>query len=145
MAFQMNVIQVKNIHNLKEKNYLYGTHYLPHDVEVISLGSNNRSRRDILEGLGIRPITTVPRIASVEDGIAMVRDKFKSCWFHEENCEGGLEALSNYQYQFDDKHDTFRKVPLHNAASNGSDAFRMFAQGFEEYIDSPELEFASEW
>ena len=130
---------------LKEKNYLYGTHYLPHDVEVISLGSNNRSRRDILEGLGIRPITTVPRIASVEDGIAMVRDKFKSCWFHEENCEGGLEALSNYQYQFDDKHDTFRKVPLHNAASNGSDAFRMFAQGFEEYIDSPELEFASEW
>ena len=129
---------------LKEKNYLYGTHYLPHDVEVISLGSNNRSRRDILEGLGIRPITTVPRIASVEDGIAMVRDKFKSCWFHE-NCEEGLEALANYQYQFDDKHDTFRKVPLHNAASNGADAFRMFAQGFEEYIDSPELEFASEW
>ena len=132
-------------HVLKEKGYLYGTHYLPHDVEVISLGSNNRSRRDILEGLGVHPITTVPRIASVEDGIAMVRDKFKACWFHEENCEEGLEALSNYQYQFDDKHNTFRKVPLHNAASNGADAFRMFAQAFEEDNYIQELDFASEW
>ena len=132
-------------HVLKEKGYLYGTHYLPHDVEVISLGSNNRSRRDILEGLGVHPITTVPRIASVEDGIAMVRDKFKSCWFHEENCEEGLEALANYQYQFDEKHDTFRKVPLHNAASNGADAFRMFAQAFEEDTYIQELDFASEW
>ncbi len=131
-------------HVLKEKGYLYGTHYLPHDVEVISLGSNNRSRRDILEGLGVHPITTVPRIASVEDGIAMVRDKFKACWFHE-NCEEGLEALSNYQYQFDEKHDTFRKVPLHNAASNGADAFRMFAQAFEEDTYIQELDFASEW
>ena len=132
-------------HVLKEKGYHYGTHYLPHDVEVISLGSNNRSRRDILEGLGVHPITTVPRIASVEDGIAMVRDKFKSCWFHEENCEAGLEALSNYQYQFDEKHATYRKVPLHNAASNGADAFRMFAQAFEEDTYIQELDFASEW
>ena len=132
-------------HVLKEKGYLYGTHYLPHDVEVISLGSNNRSRRDILEGLGVHPITTVPRSASVEDGIAMVRDKFKACWFHEENCEEGLEALANYQYQFDEKHDTFRKVPLHNAASNGADAFRMFAQAFEEDTYIQELDFASEW
>ena len=132
-------------HVLKEKGYLYGTHYLPHDVEVISLGSNNRSRRDILEGLGVHPITTVPRIASVEDGIAMVRDKFKACWFHEENTEQGLEALSSYQYQFDEKHDTYRKVPLHNAASHGADAFRMFAQAFEEDTYIQELDFASEW
>ena len=75
----------------------------------------------------------------------MVRDKFKACWFHEENCETGLEALSNYQYQFDEKRDTYRKVPLHNAASNGADAFRMFAQAFEEDTYIQELDFASEW
>ena len=130
---------------LKAKGYLYGTHYLPHDVEVINLGSNNRSRREMLEDLGVNPITTVPRINSVEDGIAMVRDVFKSCWFHEENCEEGLNALGNYQYQYDDKYETFRKVPLHNWASNGSDAFRMFAQGYAGDISGPALEFASEW
>jgi len=130
---------------LKDKGYLYGTHYLPHDVEVKTLGSNNRSRREILEGMGVDPITTVPRISSVEDGIAMVRDVFKRCWFHKENCAEGLEALANYQYQYDDSYQTFRKVPLHNWASNGSDAFRMFAQGFEDDVSSPNIEFASEW
>ena len=108
---------------LQDKGYLYGTHYLPHDVEVKTLGSNNRSRREILEGMGVNPITTVPRISSAE----------------------GLDALANYQYQFDDSYQTFRKVPLHNWASNGSDAFRMFAQGYEDDIVSPNLEFASEW
>ena len=130
---------------LKDKGYLYGTHFLPHDVEVKTLGSNNRSRREIMEGMGVNPITTVPRISSVEDGIAMVRDVFKRCWFHEENCAQGLDALANYQYQFDDSYQTFRKVPLHNWASNGSDAFRMFAQGYEDDVVSPNLEFASEW
>jgi len=130
---------------LKDKGYLYGTHFLPHDVEVKTLGSNNRSRREILESMGVNPITTVPRISSVEDGIAMVRDVFKSCWFHKDNCAEGLDALANYQYQFDDSYQTFRKVPLHNWASNGSDAFRMFAQGYEDDIVSPNLEFASEW
>ena len=128
-----------------QNGWIYGTHYLPHDVEVKTLGSNNRSRRDILEGMGVNPITTVPRISSVEDGIAMVRDVFKSCWFHKDNCEDGLNALSNYQFQYDDTYETFRKVPLHNWASNGADAFRMFAQGYEDDIVSPNLEFASEW
>ena len=130
---------------LKDKGYLYGCHYLPHDVEVKTLGSNNRSRREIMEGMGVNPITTVPRISSVEDGIAMVRDVFKRCWFHQENCAEGLDALANYQYQYDDSYQTFRKVPLHNWASNGSDAFRMFAQGYEDDVVSPNLEFASEW
>jgi phage terminase large subunit len=44
-------------HVLREKGYLYGTHYLPHDVEAVVLGSGNRSRREILEGLGVQPIT----------------------------------------------------------------------------------------
>ena len=130
---------------LREKDYLWGDHYLPHDVEVKALGAGNRSRRDILEDLGIAPIITVPRISSVEDGIAMVRDVFKSCWFHQEACEDGLNALANYQYQYDDKFETFRKVPLHNWASNGADAFRMFAQGYDDDTDSPTLNFASEW
>ena len=132
-------------HVLRDKGYLYGDHYLPHDVEAVMLGSGNRSRREILEGLGVQPIHTVPRIASVEDGIAQVRDVFRSCWFHQENCEEGLNALANYQYQWDDKFDTFRKVPLHNWASNGADAFRMFAQAYQAETTAPDLEFTSEW
>jgi hypothetical protein len=132
-------------HVLQDKGYLYGDHYLPHDVEAVMLGSGNRSRREILEGLGVQPIVTVPRIASVEDGIAQVRDVFRSCWFDQTDCEEGLNSLANYQYQWDDKFDTFRKVPLHNWASNGADAFRMFAQAYQAETTAPDLEFTSEW
>ena len=130
---------------LRDKDYVYGTHYLPHDAEHKVLGSNNRSRREILEGLGVMPSVTVPRIDSVENGIAMVRDVFSKCFFHAENCETGLNALANYQYVWDERYDTFRQSPLHNWASNGSDAFRMFAQGYEEEIESIDLDFSSEW
>jgi len=130
---------------LREKDYVYGTHYLPHDAEHRVLGSNNRSRREILEGLGVSPSKIVPRIDSVENGIAMVRDKFSKCFFHAENCEVGLNALANYQYVWDERYDTFRQSPLHNWASNGADAFRMFAQGYEEEVESIDLDFSSEW
>jgi phage terminase large subunit len=130
---------------LRDKDYMYGTHYLPHDAEHRVLGAGNRSRREILEGLGVSPTHTVPRIDSVENGIAMVRDMFSKCFFDAERCETGLNALANYQYVWDERYDTFRQNPLHNWASNGADAFRMFAQGYEEEVAEVELDFSSEW
>lgn len=130
---------------LRDKDYLYGTHYLPHDAEHRVLGSGNRSRREILEGLGVSPCKTVPRIDSVENGIAMVRDRFPKCFFNGETCESGLNSLANYQYVWDERYDTFRQNPLHNWASNGADAFRMFAQGYEEEVEEIDLDFSSEW
>ena len=116
---------------LKAKDYTYGTHYLPHDVEVTDLSSRRGSRRSILEGLGIKPIEVVPRIEGVNDGIELTRQIFGNCWFDEKRCERGLECLANYQYVFDEKYDTHRRTPLHNWASNGADAFRQFGQGWQ--------------
>ena len=130
---------------LKERGYTYSDHYLPHDVEVRTLGSSNRSRREILEGLGVLPIVTVPRIDSLENGIAQTRSMFSSCWFDAEKCEEGLNALANYQYVWDERYDTFRQTPLHNWASNGADAFRQFAQGYAPDDHNIKLEFKSEW
>lgn len=130
---------------LKEKDYLYGDHYLPHDVEVTSLGSGNRTRRQILEEGGIKPIRVVPRIQNVNEGIEQTRQKFNACWFDADRCEKGLEALANYQYVFDEKYDTFRQTPLHNWASNGADAFRQFGQAFTVRDKPKALNFESAW
>lgn len=116
---------------LKEKGYFYGEHFLPHDVAVTDL-SARKSRKEILEGAGVKPINVVPRIRDVNEGIELTRQKFASCWFDEDRCEQGLEALANYQYIYDEQYKTFRQRPLHNWASNGADAFRQFAQGFVE-------------
>jgi len=56
-----------------------------------------------------------------------------------------LNSLANYQYVWDERYDTFRQNPLHNWASNGADAFRMFAQGYEEEVEEIDLDFSSEW
>ena len=119
---------------IRERGYIYGEHFLPHDVEVQVLGMD-RTRRQQLEDAGISPIIVVPRIKDVNEGIEMTRATFGHCWFDEERCERGLECLSNYQYVFDDQNDTYRRHPLHNWASNGADAFRQFAQGFKEADD----------
>lgn len=127
------------IEALKDKRYNYGRHYLPHDVEVTELTSN-KSRREMLEAGGITPIIVVPRVTSINEGIAMTRRAFSTCYFDEERCADGLEALANYQYTFDEKYDTFRQTPLHNWASNGADAFRQFGQGYKHSVSiTPQL------
>lgn len=130
---------------LKEKDYLYGTHYLPHDVEVTDLSSRRGSRRRILEDGGVKPVQVVKRIAELNTGIELTRKAFSRCWFDADRCEDGIEALANYQFVFDEKYDTFRQAPLHNWASNGADAFRQYAQGFIEAVAPPKAINFSGW
>lgn len=114
---------------LKDRGYLYGTHHLPHDVEHDILGMPE-TRRKMLEKMGIKPLVVVPRIPHINEGIELTRKRFGSCWFDEVRCERGLECLSNYQFLFDEKYDTFRQTPAHTWASHGADAFRMFGEGY---------------
>ena len=114
-----------------ERKWLYGTHYIPHDGNVVDLSSvNNMSRRMILEEAGVTPIIVVPKIPNIVDGIELTRKKFDECYFDEEGCEIGLRALEGYEWTYDELHKTTRKTPAHNWASNGADAYRQFAQGY---------------
>jgi len=133
---------------LKDKGYLYGEHFLPHDVQVSEL-STNRTRKSTLEDLGVTPIQVVPRIKSINEGIEQTRQAFASCWFDKGRCDDGLKALKNYQYHYDEKYQVFRQTPLHNWASNGADAFRQFGQGYStesndwgDDLDYPNMSYA---
>lgn len=115
---------------IKEKGYNYGHHYMPHDVEHQLLGFGNRTRKQMFEGAGVKPIIVVPRINSIHEGLEMVRSNFHTCWFDEKKCEKGLVALRNYKYRFDDNAKDYKPEPAHDWASHGADAFRQFAQGY---------------
>ena len=114
---------------LKARDYVYGTHHLPHDVGVTSL-STGRSRLDTLKGLGVTPVRVVARATSVADEIQVVRDSLAACWFDEAHCDKGIKALENYRKAWDDKLGTFKDQPLHNWACHAADAFRCFAVGW---------------
>ena len=119
---------------LKEKGYLYGKHYLPHDVNVTDLSrGDNKSRKQILESLGVKPISVVPRVSDINKGIEQTRQSFPTCWFDEERCKEGLKALEGYKKSYDEKNQVFRNSPMHDWCSNPADAFRQFAQGYTEH------------
>lgn len=111
---------------LKSKPYRYSDHLLPHDVQAHEIGTG-KSRADVLINFGIRP-TTVPKVP-VDDGIQAVRSLLPRCVFDAGRCAYGIEALRQYQRDWDEKRQTFQPRPRHDWASHAADAFRYGALG----------------
>ena len=112
---------------LSNKNYHNMDHILPHDVQVKELGTG-KSRLETLHNLGIQDVTIAPKLA-IEDGIQAARSMLNRCWFDEEKCNRGIEALRQYRREFDEKNKTWRGKPLHDWTSHGADAWRYLAVG----------------
>ena len=118
---------------LRERDYTYGDHYLPHDVRVKEM-SSGKSRLDVLRSLGLTQIRVVPKI-SLEDGINAVRTILTRCWFDAKSCNRGVEALRQYRTDYDDRTQTYRNRPLHDWTSHPCDAFRYLAISLHDPID----------
>lgn len=116
------------IAKLQEKNYIYGKHTAPHDISQREL-MNGQTRIKTADALGIK-FEIAPR-TPVVDGIDSVRGIFDFCWFDGDKCREGLNALKNYRKQFDEKRKTYLNKPYHDWASNGADAFRTMAVGYD--------------
>ena len=113
---------------LQERNYLYGTHYGPHDLEVREVGSG-KSRREMAYDLGIN-FRVVPRLP-VEDGLHAARLLIPRLWFDRVNCRDALEALRHYHRAYNERTRTFRDQPVHDWSSHFADALRYMAIGLE--------------
>ena len=81
---------------LAQKPYVFGRHYLPHDVMVRELGAGGRSRCETLSGLGVRPIE-VGVAADPEERINASRLMIPVTWFDASACAPGLERLRSYR------------------------------------------------
>lgn len=118
----------------RENDWVYGTHYLPHDGNNTDI-SATESRREILERLGVRPIRIVPRVTDLNAGIELLRGSFSTYRIDETECAEGIAHIENYRYQQDKHPDAmgnpvFRRIPLKNGADHCVDALRQHAQGY---------------
>lgn len=109
--------------------YTYKTHFAPHDIEVREWAAGGKSRVETAREMGIR-FRTVP-IHRVEDGIEAVRNVLPTCWFDEENCDQGIQALRSYTKEWDEKRKMFRANPKHDWSSHGADSFRIFGMAYK--------------
>jgi hypothetical protein len=127
---------------LKEKDYNYSKHYFPHDIAVRTLGEAAKKREDIVRGLGIKPIHKVTRARNLDEvliGINLVRSFLMSAYIDEQMCSQGIAHLDAYRKEWDEKMGTWKRGPLHNAASNAADALRTGVVGFKD-VDNSLLE-----
>lgn len=113
---------------LTKKDYNYGDHLAPHDIEVRELGSG-KSRLETAYSLGIR-FKVVPKM-KVADGINAARMLLPKCYFDRDKTAEGLDMLRQYRQEWDDKKRSFRDAPRHDFTSHAADAFRYLAVGLE--------------
>jgi phage terminase large subunit len=111
------------------KKYNYRDTNWPHDGAARNLGEKAERRDTIMGTLGFRP--RVHERYNVADGIDAGRRLIAKAYFDSVKCERGIDALKNYQREFDSKNKIFRDSPLHNWASNGADAWRLLAMSLK--------------
>ena len=117
---------------VSEKPYRYARHWLPHDARAKTLASGGKSVvEQLLAGLGgAERVAIVPNL-DVQDGIQAARRAIGRTWFDETRCYEGLEALRQYQREYDEDKKAFRERPRHDWTSHAADAYRMLAVAWQ--------------
>lgn len=117
---------------LQEKEYNFGNHYMPHDASVRSI-QTGKSLIDFAQNMGLSPIVQAPRPKNQEEFLSQIeatRNFLRTCWIDETNCDLGIKRLENYRKEQDTVNGGFKKTPVHDMNSHGSDALRTGAVGY---------------
>jgi phage terminase large subunit len=111
---------------LVEKGYSYGRHYVPHDAAHQLMAAGGRSIIQQAWERGVK-MDVIPATSQANQ-IAAARKTIPSCWFDEDRCAKGLDALRSYQFEWDDAKRTLKTSPRHDWSSHACDAFEIISQ-----------------
>jgi phage terminase large subunit len=110
--------------HIAAKTYHYAEHWLPHDAQNELLASELTIEQQFRAAN--HKVQIVPKW-DVSPGIEAGRAIFSKCYFDAEKCADGIAALKHYRFDVDPDTKEYSKVPLHDWASHGADAFRYMA------------------
>ena len=114
---------------VKDKDYVYGDHYAPHDIEVTEF-STGKTRREVAYQLGIR-FKILPKL-NFEDGIHSLKMVLPKCWFNIETTKPLIDALRHYHRKYNEKMKMFHNKPVKDWSSHACDAARYMALGIRD-------------
>jgi hypothetical protein len=116
----------------KARNFRYGRHVAPHDIQVRELGTGV-TRAETAMSMGLQ-FEICPAIGGQAEGINAVRQILPMCWFDVKHCrpyyigkEVGVKSLRSYRREWDERRGKHRNQPEHNWASHGAKAFETMA------------------
>jgi hypothetical protein len=119
---------------LGRKEYIYGRHFAPTDIEVREL-STGKSRYEIAKGLGIE-FEIVDKL-SIDDGINAAKMMWPHLWVDEGKCQIFLDYISQYHKEWDDKRGMFKPHPCHDFTSHAGDMLRYTAIAEKKMSNDP--------
>lgn len=105
--------------------YVYGIHYMPHDIRVREWTRGGLTRIEImLAECKARDLGTVEKVerAYVEDRINGTRRMLARIEFDEAGCSDGVKCLKNYRKEWDEDLGVWKDKPRHDWASHGADS-----------------------
>ncbi len=120
---------------IKDKPYLYGDHFGPHDIDSRDFTSG-LSVKSLGHELGIKFITLPTLKIKVEDGIEAVRGIFSRVWIDSGKCGHLIKCLENYKKIFDSKMQVYKDRPHHDWSSHSSDAMRYLSLAVRLHVDA---------
>ena len=120
---------------LESKDYIYGDHYAPHDIESHAF-SSGLSAKEVGYSLGIRFITLPTLKLSLEEGIEAVRGLFPRFCFDSVKCVKLIKCVENYRKEFDERHNVYRDRPIHDWSSHSCDSLRYLSIAIRKYVDT---------
>ena len=106
---------------VKQKPYIYGEHYVPHDARVHEL-STGLTRLEVAYDLGFN-MTLVDKIP-VQDGIDLVKSTFSRLWFNESKTKELIDHLQNYCREWNTALGRPEERPRHDEHSHSADCLR---------------------
>jgi hypothetical protein len=104
--------------------FTFGRWIGPHDLAVHEY-TTGTTRLQAARELGIH-FEVAPKLP-VNEGIDAGIRVLDMAWFDAEGTMGGRDRLGLYRSQYDEKHRTLSRTPLHDWTSHAADAWRYFA------------------
>ena len=117
---------------VKDKDYIYGDHFAPHDIEVMEF-STGRTRNEVAYQLGIR-FRILPKL-NLEDGIHSLKMILPRCWFNVDTTQPLINALRQYHRKYNEKMKMFSNKPVRDWSSHACDSARYMAMSITDMSD----------
>ncbi len=109
------------------REYQYASVMLPHDGKAKTFAAKGKSAQELFAAyFGWSKVGITPSL-SLQDGIQAARKFFGRCVIDARGCEDGLDAISQYQHEWDDDKKMFKDSPRHDWTSHYADGWRYMA------------------
>lgn len=138
---QIVVVKGDPIKGLEHRTkYEYKRVMLPHDGKAKTFAARGKSAEELFAAeFGWTVVGITPNL-SRQDGIQAGRKLLGRCAISKEGCAEGMDALSQYQHEWDDEKKMFRDTPKHDWTSHYADGWRYMAVCWSTPYAVPEPE-----